>query len=351
MDEKISLEAIGQYGDRYSEKVLQSFFSAHNRITGPEILNLTNVQQVNLFVIHELFKAWKEDQKKIRSPYFDYDDPAVKDALDQLMKLLSQKISIDSTNFEPLLRKAVRQALLAIFDPYDYFSMLITGTDNRLEVSAFREEIRYLRVNKAPLERLLQKLEEKSVTTVSGNEAFGILDQILEEVNFHPADVEQYIELFSAIHPLDPNTFFITKEDEQPEVPLNSVAEPEVAKEIVAPKVEPEPVKQPLYEERQTVSKPTLNEQHVREPRPTLADNFKRIARIKESLTINQKFMFTKVLFHGDFELFSRAVERLDQFDSLNAALRYLEDEHASTWDRESEEFHEFMELVEKRFA
>ena len=31
--------------------------------------------------------------------------------------------------------------------------------------------------------------------------------------------------------------------------------------------------------------------------------------------------------------------------------MRYLEDEHASTWDRESEEFHEFMEMVETRFA
>lgn len=351
MDEKISLEAIGQYGDRYSEKVLQSFFATRDRITGPEILKLTNVQQVNLFVIHELLKAWKADQKKIRSPYFDYDDPAVSEALDQLMKLLSQNISIDSTHFEPLLKKAVRQSLMVIFDPYDYFSMLITGTENRLEVSAFREEIRYLRVNKPPLERMLQKLEEKSLSTVSGNEAFGILDQILEEVHFNPDDVDQYIELFSSVHPLDPNTFFITKQEDQFEAPVTAVPKPEFREEVVVPKTAPEPVKQPLYEEKQNTSSPTLNEQHTREPRPTLADNFKRISKIKESLTINQKFMFTKVLFHGDFELFSRAVDRLDQFDSLNAALRYLEDEHASTWDRESEEFHEFMELVEKRFA
>ena len=68
-------------------------------------------------------------------------------------------------------------------------------------------------------------------------------------------------------------------------------------------------------------------------------------------MTINQKFMFTKVLFHGDFELFTKAVDRLDQFDNLSSALRYIEEEHASTWDRDSEEFHEFMELVENRFA
>ena len=68
-------------------------------------------------------------------------------------------------------------------------------------------------------------------------------------------------------------------------------------------------------------------------------------------MTINQKFMFTKVLFHGDFELFSDAIEHLDKLDSIKAAIRYIEDQHASAWDHDSEEFHEFMELVEKRFA
>jgi len=94
----------------------------------------------------------------------------------------------------------------------------------------------------------------------------------------------------------------------------------------------------------------SLNEKHSRESRATLGQNLHKISRIKDSLTINQKFMFTKVLFHGDFELFSKAIDRLDQLDTIQSALRYIEEEHASTWDRDSEEFHEFMELVEKRF-
>jgi hypothetical protein len=60
--------------------------------------------------------------------------------------------------------------------------------------------------------------------------------------------------------------------------------------------------------------------------------------------------MFTKVLFHGDFELFSRAIDDLDRQDHMQGALRYLEQNYED-WDRDSEEFHEFMELVEKRFG
>jgi hypothetical protein len=259
------------------------------------------------------------------------------------MNILSQHISISETHFASLLKKAVSQTLLVIFDPYDFFSLLVTGTNNKLEVASFREEIKYLKVNKAPLERMLQKLEEKNVPQVSGNEAFGILDQILEEVNFTPEDVESYIEKFSAVAPLNPSQFYLPKNI------------PQVATLPPPPSV----VAENKLKEEPRVNKPkedielsqALNDKHSRDARATLVENFQRIKSIRESLTINQKFMFTKVLFHGDFELFSRAIERLDQLDTLPSALRYIEQEHASTWDRDSEEFHEFMELVEKRFA
>jgi hypothetical protein len=360
MDEKISLEAIALYADAYADKVLKIFFASKDKITGKEILSLCNVQQANLFIVRELFKTWKEDTKKFKSPYFDFEHPDVKEALENFMGALSNNISIDQAHFAPLLKKAVSQTLLVIFDPYDFFSMMVTGKNSKLEVAPFREEIKYLKVNKAPLERMLQKLEAKGVKEISGNEAFAILDQILEEVNFNPEDVEEYIEKFSSVSPLEPNRFYVAKEVESEPLPIpapktevktSEIKAPEVKiKEVVPPIIvsRPEPViaTQPLKP-----MSPTVNDRLGREARPSVVDNFQKITKIKDSLTINQKFMFTKVLFHGDFELFSKAIEHLDRQDNMKAALRYIDDEHASTWDRDSEEFHEFMELVEKRFA
>jgi hypothetical protein len=356
MDEKISLEAIALYGDSYAEQVLKGYFSANEKITGSEILSLCNVQQVNLFVIRELFRSWKEETKKLKSPYFDYENDDVKEAFENFKTVLSNNILIDRAHFSPLLKKAASHALMVIFDPYDFFSLIITGKNNKLEVDPFREEIKYLKVNKAPLDRMLQKLEEKGVKEISGNEAFGVLDQILEEVNFTPEDVEDYIEKFSRVVPLDPARFFVTKTPE-PVTPVKQTPPPPPP--AVKP---PEPPRPAMNVPRQNNSNnlnasqssnlgASLNDKMGRETKQVLAGNFKKIARIKDSLTINQKFMFTKVLFHGDFELFSKAIDRIDQLDTVNAALRYIDDEFAATWDRDSEEFHEFMELVEKRFS
>jgi hypothetical protein len=354
MDEKISLEAIAAYGDAYAEKVMKNFFSSRQRISGTEILSLCNIQQINLFVVSELFKAWKEETRKQKSVYFNYDNPEVKEAMATYMSVLSNHISVDRTSFSPLLKKAVVHTLLAVFDPYDFFSMLISGKDDRLEVNAFREEIKYLRINKGPLERMLQRLEGKNISEVQGNEAFAVLDEILEEVNFTPEDLDGYIEKFSAIVPLDPAAFYITKPQEPVRPHENRVVAPEPvrnheAKNVVREnRVIAEEKKPSVHENK--VAEPTINDRMNKAKQPAVIDSFRKIAKIKDNLSINQKFMFTKVLFYGDFESFSRAVDELDQLPDMNAALQYLEG-HSSSWDRDSKEFHEFMEMVEKRFS
>jgi hypothetical protein len=342
MDEKISLDAIGAYGDTYADKVSKNFFGAKNRISGSEILSLSNVPQVNMFVIRELLITWREETQKLKSPYFDYENAEVKESLRHLMTVLSNHISVDKEHFVPLLRKAVRQTLLVIFNPYDFFSLLVTGKNNTLRVAEFREEIKYLKINREPLVRLLKKLEEKGSKELSGNEAFAILDQILEEVNFTPEDLEEHIRQFSSVVPLDPASFYPPKNAE-PAQSHNNILKHNVTRETEKPKAD---VRHPAKES----SMPTLNDRVNSDKRPAVYSNFQKISKIKDNLTINQKFMFTKVLFYGDFESFSRAIDDLDQLTDMPAALGYLETQSAN-WDRESKEFHEFMELVEKRFG
>lgn len=323
MDEKISLEAIALYSDAYAEKVLMRVFASKEKIDGKEILTLCDVQQINLFIVRELFKAWKEEIKKLKSPYFDYEHADVKEALDNFMGVLSKNISISRQHFAPLLKKAVSQTVLVVLDPYDYFSMLISGTNNKMDVPTFREEIKYLKINKAPLEKLLERLDEKKVKEISGNEAFAVLDQILEEVNFTPDDVEDYVQKFSSVELLNPEKFYFKKL--------------------------PDPIKSTV-QEKSANQKPTVHDTLGSTPKPTLVENYQKIQRIKERLTINQKFMFTKVLFQGDFESFSKTIDELDQQTDMTSALQYLEKLYKN-WDKESEEFHEFMEMVEKRFS
>ncbi len=323
MDEKISLKSVEEYSMKFSSLVADSFFAQKKKITGPEILTLCETRQINLFVIRELLKAWNQETAKYKSPFFDYEAKEVKDILHRFQNTLSNNISIAKDHFTPLLKKAVSLTVYLILDPYDFYSDTLDKYGNGIiKVSELKNEIKYIKINKRPLEKLIQKLEEKKFESIGGNEAFALLDHILEEDNFTPEDVEPFIKQLSTVTPLVIEDLYQSKPS------ANKAA--------------------PAKKSDHTHS--IVNEQLQKEPVSTVADNFQRISDLKNRLTINQKFMFTKMLFNGDFDQFNNVVTQIDSLKSLDEATSYL-DSHYSNWDKETEEYEEFIELVTKRFS
>lgn len=324
MDEKISLKAVEEYSSAFASKVTESFFSKKSKISGAEILSLCETKQINLFVIRELLKAWKQETQKYKSPYFDYEVREVKDALSHFQNILSNHISIAKDHFLPLLKKGVSLTVYLIMDPYDFYSdTLDRNGKGNIRISELKDDIRYIKINKPPLDKLVQKIEERKLESIQGNEAFAMLDQILEEVNFHPEDVDQYIAELSKTIPLELEKLYERKEQKQAPTTVTSPA---------------------------NTPRPIVNEQIQRNQVTTIADDFQKIPMLKDRLTINQKFMFTKMLFNGDFDTFNKAVTLIDELTSLDEATSYI-DSHYSNWDKESEEYEEFIELIAKRFS
>ena len=335
MEEKIRPEEITRYSKEFATAITNRFFQNHEKISGQEILSFCSVRQVNLFIMYELMRNWVSEGHKWKSPYFDFSAKAVQDALSQFQNVLSNHILIAKIDFVPLVEKAVRNTLALIISPYDFYSTILDNQGEEfIRVSDLKKEIKYLKINGAPLEKLLQKLiEEKQVDIISGKESFALLDSILEEVNFSPEDPEIYLAEFSKVVKVSLPDFFEA---------VTTVVQP-TKKVVPAP-----PVKKSI-----PVSQPTLYDQLAAgETKPTLADNFqkRKIAKLRDSLSINQKFMFTKMLFNGDFEIFSQAIDRIDTLDSIDQAMHYLQNDYPE-WDRESEEYAEFRMMVEKRFS
>lgn len=324
MDEKINLKSVDQYAQQYALQLVNSFFSKKDKISGPEILQLSAIKQVNLFIVRDLLTAWKKESDKLKSPYFDYEASEVNNALVVFQNTLSNHILIGRQHFLPLLTVAVSQTIYLILDPYDFYSDTLDKKEGgTVQKSDLITDVKYIKINNAPLEKLVAQLEERKLDSISGNEAFAILDRILEEVNFTPEDIGPYLQAFNQLIPLKAEDFY------------------EVIQSVIT--------KPPVPSASETQRSAPINVQ--RETKNTLADDLakKKILQLKNSLTINQKFMFTKILFHGDFEIFSEAIDKLDRFDDLTQAMRYIHDIYPD-WDKESDEYLEFIEIVETRF-
>jgi hypothetical protein len=321
MDEKISTKAIDQYSNLFASKLADPFFQKKEKINGKEVLSFCEIKQVNLFMLKELMRLWNVESEKWRSPFFDYESAEVQEVVAQFKNVLSNNISISKKDFLPLLKAAASQTLFLILAPYDFYANTLDQKKGLIRVEELKNETRYLKINQKPLEKLVEKLELRKADIIMGNEAFGMLDHILEEVNFSPEDIEGHIAAFSKVVPLQIEGLLEGKE--------NKLAVP-----------------QPPQAKQGAVATNSNN----KDQSTGQAGEKKSEFRIKDSLTINQKFMFTKMLFSGDFEIFTEAIERLDNLDSFSQVNTYINDNYPH-WDKESEEFEEFMAVVQRKFS
>lgn len=73
----------------------------------------------------------------------------------------------------------------------------------------------------------------------------------------------------------------------------------------------------------------------------------KPILDLTKSIGINDKFMFTKELFHGNAGLYSKTIIKLNEFTDINDALFYIQENF--TWDSKNEAASQLIELVRRK--
>ena len=120
IQEKLNSSFISQYKTVFSEQLIAQAFNEKEKLTGKEILYISPIKQLNLFIIKSLFESWQEEMQRIESPYFDYHATEVKVMISKFMNILSQNIFINAENLKPIIEKAVEDLIILNFDPATY---------------------------------------------------------------------------------------------------------------------------------------------------------------------------------------------------------------------------------------
>ncbi len=322
MESKLNYSFIQDYSHQYVQSIIDAFFNNNEKISGPEILKLCRVNQVNLLVIKKLLEVWQQETHKLESPYFDYDNAKVKEALETFMNTLSQHIAISRKHFEPLLEQAVSDTILLIFSPYDYYVRELTSSGKEtLTLEILKKDLRYIKINRPILDAFIKRFEDEELAEVQGDEKIRIFNEVFENLEEAPEDFDEYVNIFSETLALPVDKLY-----------TNPSAQNEEQEDV----------------------RPTLNDQFSNTNADTLADlhQKKKIDNIKEHINVNQKFMFTKTLFGDSKDEFEKAIENLENYSSYVDAFNYLRRDFAGKyhWQMDSEEVIEFLELVAKKY-
>lgn len=162
MQDTYSNDQLLAYGRRLAARLCDQYFATQPvgaTLDGPAVLRLAPVRQLNLYVVQQLLAQWTQEMGRLRSPYFDYEDPAVRQALTQLMNLLSRRIRLTRATYEPLLAQAAADTLRTNLDPVVIFeTKLLSAEQPSTTAAQLRDSLRYIDVNKPLFQGFIESL-------------------------------------------------------------------------------------------------------------------------------------------------------------------------------------------------
>ncbi|MGV3540437.1 MAG: hypothetical protein ACO1OQ_11540 [Rufibacter sp.] len=383
MEDKYNQLHLQQYSQRLAQRLSDDHFSTHEAVTAQQLVSFTPIKQVNLYMIRELLTLWNHEMANLRSPYFDFEHPEVKDALVQFMNVLSRKISIKRPHFEPLLQNAIQDTLRTVLEPVPVFEEKFLRVDD-LSTAKLHETLKYQDIDKELYRQFFDtlsdgNLERSHVTTK--------LQRFLNEHSTLRYSLADIVSKFNELQPLRPEELVTPPAPEAP-APATVAVTPPVPATPPAPAATPiTPVTSvppassngngtassaatasPFFRPEPSSAEPKLNERFQTELKQTLNDRFKqpvsgasladrqqeqKIGSLRDAISINQRFSFINELFDGDNMAYHSAIKQLDEYSNADEAKQYLLKDVGSkyNWTKKEEHVQKLTRLIDRKLA
>lgn len=387
MEFKLNEQGIETYVSSLTNKLLAEFFSESDYVLGKDIPTFTIYEQINFFVLKNLFTDWQAEMTRLKSPYFDYENQDVQNALSALMNKLSHHIRINRDDFEGLLYNSIYDTIELVCTPKEFIvNNILEFPSEVISIDELKVVSKYIKTNSHYFSELIENFEDAEELVVKELKLH--IQTIHEQVRQDNLSIDSFIGRMSELLPVSKSDFLIMEATEQQtdEPAKVEILEKEPA-EVIEPKKEiaPEPSPQPIAQETpeslpeektdikeiiidpEKLEKKSLNDQFLKEEIPeTLNEKLaseegknlatelrkKSVRSIKDSIGLNQKFMFQKALFNGQNDDYEFAINRLDDFDNYDDISNFLIDNYAQKyeWSKREKEVSELFQLIAKKF-
>lgn len=323
----MDISYLKQYAEEVAADLNQKHFANKAFIDGRSIVSFCELEQVNFFILKALFDQWKEETKNLKSPYFDFDNPEVVEALDKFMESLSFHIKVEEKDFLSLVVSAIEETLLLVSDYRTYFQTELLEQGEFITKEQVENLNKYIKLDFKTPNALNKIVQEKNKDSILVDEIRADLNGLLDQED---VDRDALLEKVNDLYPLDVVQL------------LGGEVIGEQAEEITPVASNDSEVKS-VNDMLKTDGTPSLNDR---------LSNAKSLDSLKSAIGLNQKFTFIKRLFDSNDNLFDEAIDKVDRMSSYDEAIAHLKDTYANHfhWNEEEETVEQLFSIIGKRF-
>jgi hypothetical protein len=354
MNTNLDLSKIQAYSTALSSKLCNSFFSGKEVINGEQLLSFTPVAQLNLFIVKTLFERWKDELQKLKSPYFNYEVPEVKEALNGFMNTLSKNIAVSKESFSPLVQKAISDTIILSLSPVDYIQIEFNSSDS--SKSALLDKLKYHKTHETIFKRFQEQLSNLSKTEIKSGELETIIAVLPISGPEEEAKAQEVLDGINALLQFDIKEFNpqTLKTSFQQEAVKVNIPFGEEVKAVVPAPVQKKPMEKTALQQKIGEQQLTINDSLKSSQESSIADRFSKskIEDIKSSIPLNLKFLFINILFDGNSVDYNTALNEIEQAESIEKVKQLLNHNYSEKykWSNHSEEADEFLKIIERKF-
>ena len=294
----LNIDYLHQYSRELALQLANKFFTNTDFITGEQIVEFSNIKQINFLVLKILEERWEAETARLESPFFDYASKEVQEGLRVFLNVLSQHIKVQKKTFTAVLIEAIFGTLLLVLDPRSFYEQEIQKSAKiKLLPENYRRIIKYLQYNREIFKTFVGEIALKHPNGFDSDAAMLVWQNTLRDHWRYIEPIEWRIKAFDSLLQLDIDDIYTraeiveavtvddnATEDETIQEPAEEKTEPETVLETLPTHVEEEKEPETVFETLPTHLEEEKEPETVFEPLPTHLEEEKEPETVFETL-------------------------------------------------------------------
>jgi|GEM_PF-5459088 len=234
----LNTDYLHQYSRELALQLSNKFFANTDVITGEQIVEFSNIKQINFLVLKILEERWEAEAMRLESPFFDYTGTEVQEGLRIFLNILSKHMRVQKKTFVAVLIEAVYDTLHLVLDPRTYYEQEIQKNSKvKVTAESYRRIIKYLQYNREIFKTFVGEIALRYPSSFETQEAMTVWQNTLRDHWRYIEPIEWRVKAFSNLLNLNLDEVYTRAEDEslyKVEVLPAVEVEEEVVEDIVA---------------------------------------------------------------------------------------------------------------------
>lgn len=176
-------EKLNDLAQKVSTTLYERHFFNQGRISGDELKKFAQHEQVNRFLIFQVFQVWEMQLNKLYHPYFDLEHEDIDQTIKTLKNQISRHITISQDDFQPMLKRAVYNNLKLLLSPNETFESFFFAQSEKIKLNVYERYSQFYSDLDFVVNSILKYHQKNSLEYVEKETFFQKMDKVVDVFN------------------------------------------------------------------------------------------------------------------------------------------------------------------------